>query len=227
MRVLCVVAHPDDEVLGVGGTLARHAARGDEVHVCILSDGVTSRHETADEAVTAQVERRADRARRATDLLGVASTTFHRFPDNQFDAVPLLDVVKAVEAEVTSVDPGVVYTHHHGDLNVDHEHTCRAVTTACRPLPESTVDRVFTFETLSSTEWTVPGPNTLFQPRHFVDVSEHLETKLDALSVYEDELREPPHPRSLDTVRRNAEVWGAKVGLAAAEPFGVLRTLWR
>lgn len=221
MSVLCVAAHPDDEVLGVGGTLARHAAAGDDVHICILSDGVTSRYDES-EAAEAEIERRRGRAERAAAVLG-ATVSFHAFPDNSFDTVPLLDIVQTVEGEIADHAPDTVYTHHHGDLNVDHELACRATTTATRPLEETPVERVLAFETLSATEWSVPSAETAFQPQHFVTVSEQLETKLDALRVYEDELTEPPHPRTVDTVRRNARVWGAKVGVDAAEPFEVIR----
>ena len=225
MSVLCIVAHPDDEVLGVGGTLARHVANGDDVHICILSDGVTSRYNETDTA-EAEIEQRRQRAKRAAETLG-ATVSLHGFPDNSFDTVPLLDIVQTIETEITEYEPDVVYTHHYGDLNIDHELTCRATTTATRPLADSQVDRVLAFETLSASEWSVPRPDNAFQPTSFVDMSDHLATKIEALSVYETELREPPHPRTVDTVRQNAEVWGAKAGVPAAEPFEVLREIRR
>jgi len=225
MSVLCVVAHPDDEVLGVGGTLARHAADGDDVHICILSDGVTSRYDDSD-AAAAEIQQRRQRAQRAADTLG-ATVSLHGFPDNSFDTVPLLDLVQTIEAEITEHNPTVVYTHHYGDLNVDHELTCRATITATRPLGDSGIERVLAFETLSASEWSVPSPDNAFQPTSFVDISDDLETKLEALSVYENELRESPHPRTVDTVRKNAEVWGSKAGVPAAEPFELLREVRR
>jgi LmbE family N-acetylglucosaminyl deacetylase len=225
MSVLCIAAHPDDEVLGVGGTLARHAADGTDVHVSLLSDGVTSRYDDDSEA-REEIEQRRDRARRACETLG-ATASFHEFPDNCFDTVPLLDIVQTVEAEIEEHGPTVVYTHHYGDLNIDHELACRATVTATRPLVESSVERVLAFETLSATEWSVPEPSNAFQPRAFIDIDAHLDTKLEALSVYEQELREPPHPRTPQTVRQNAEIWGAKAGLDAAEPFEVLQEVRR
>jgi LmbE family N-acetylglucosaminyl deacetylase len=221
MSVLCVVAHPDDEVIGVGGTLARHAADGDDVHICILSDGVTSRYDDTD-AADGEIEQRRQRARRAADTLG-ATVSLHGFPDNSFDTVPLLDIVQTIEAEISDQDPDVVYTHHYGDLNVDHELTCRATITATRPLADSNIDRVLAFETLSASEWSVPSPDNPFQPTSFVTISDQLATKTDTLSMYETELREPPHPRAVDTIRKNAEVWGSKAGVPAAEPFELLR----
>ncbi|GAA0547335.1 PIG-L deacetylase family protein [Halorubrum ejinorense] len=225
MSVLCIVAHPDDEVLGVGGTLARHAADGDDVHICILSDGVTSRYDNV-EAADVEIEQRRQRAQMAADTLGV-TVSLYGFPDNSFDTVPLLDIVQTIEAEIDEQNPDIVYTHHYGDLNVDHELTCRATITATRPLTDSSVDRVLAFETLSASEWSVPRPDNAFQPTSFVDVTDSLDTKSEALSVYEQELREPPHPRTIDTVRKNADVWGSKVGVPAAEPFELLREVNR
>ncbi|WP_324759584.1 PIG-L deacetylase family protein [Haloarcula sp. GH36] len=227
MSVLCVVAHPDDEVIGVGGTLARHASDSDDIHVCILSDGVTSRYDDIDRDVRQQIEQRKQRSRDACDRLGVTSTSFHQFPDNQFDSVPLLEIVQTIEREIDTHEPDVVYTHHYSDLNVDHELACRATVTATRPLSDSGVDRVLAFETLSATEWSVTSPDNAFQPTSFVNIEETLDAKLDAISCYQDELREPPHPRTKTTIRNNAEVWGAKAGVPAAEPFSLLREVRR
>jgi len=225
MSVLCVVAHPDDEVLGVGGTLARHAADGDDVHICILSDGVTSRYDETD-AADAEIQQRRQRAEQAADALG-ATVSLHGFPDNSFDTVPLLDIIQVIEREVADHDPEVVYTHHYGDLNIDHELACRATITATRPLANSGIVRVLAFETLSASEWSTPSPDNAFLPTSFVDISDHLATKTEALSLYETELREPPHPRTVETVENNAEVWGSKAGVQAAEPFELLREVRR
>lgn len=227
MDVLCVVAHPDDEVLGVGGTLARHAESDDDVHICILSDGVTSRYDEVDTEAEAEIRQRRDRAQAACDRLDAESVSLHEFPDNQFDTVPLLDIVQTVEAEIDAQEPDVVYTHHYGDLNVDHKLTCRAVVTATRPLTDSNVTRVLAAETLSASEWAVPESDNAFQPTSFVNIGSHLEAKLEALECYEDELRASPHPRTVKTVRQNAEVWGSKAGVTAAEPFELLREVRR
>lgn len=227
MSVLCIAAHPDDEVLGVGGTIARHVGDGEDVHVCILADGISSRQEEVNDEVQARIEHRRGHAKEACDLLGVASVSFHRFPDNEFDTVPLLDIVQTIEGEIEEHDPDIVYTHHYGDLNIDHELACRATVTATRPLKDSNIDRVLAFETLSATEWSVPSPENSFQPQHYVNIEDYLNDKLDAVAVYTDELRDPPHPRTIDTIRRNAYIWGAKAGVAAAEPFEVLREFRR
>jgi LmbE family N-acetylglucosaminyl deacetylase len=227
MNVLCVAAHPDDEVLGVGGTLARHADNGDDVHVCILANGVTARYDDINDKAHKQIEHRRNRALKACNTLGVSTTSFHQFPDNEFDSIPLLEVVQTIEAEIDEYDPDVIYTHHYGDLNVDHELACRATVTATRPLKDSKIARVLAFETLSATEWSVPSSKNAFQPQHFVNIKEQLDAKLDALAIYEDELREAPHPRTIDPIERTAQVWGAKVGVPAAEPFEVLREIER
>lgn len=222
MTVLCVAAHPDDEVLGVGGTLARHVDEGEDVHVCLLSDGVTSRYD--DDDATDEIRRRRERAERACEELG-AAVSFHEFPDNSFDSVPLLDIVQTVEEEIERHAPETVYTHHYGDLNVDHELACRATVTATRPLRDSAVERVLAFETLSATEWSTPKAGNAFQPTTFVNVSDQMGRKVDALSHYAGELRDPPHPRTVESVEKNASVWGAKSGVEAAEPFELLRAV--
>ncbi|WP_423751532.1 PIG-L deacetylase family protein [Salinirarus marinus] len=225
MTVLCIVAHPDDEVLGVGGTLARHAEEGEDVHICILSDGVTSRYDDTN-AATEEIEDRRGNARQACDALG-ATVNFYGFPDNRFDTVPLLDIVQTIEKEIKRCDPDIVYTHHYGDLNVDHELACQATVTATRPLQSSNIEQVLAFETLSASEWSTPASDNAFQPTMFVDVSNHLDRKIAALTKYENELRASPHPRTTETVRDNAAVWGAKSGVDAAEPFELLRSIRR
>lgn len=222
-QVLCVVTHPDDEVLGVGGTLARHADRGDSVRVLVLSEAEPSRHDEVTPEVEERIAERRENTRRACRRLGVEAVEFEEFPDNELDKLSLLSVVKAVEETVENCEPDTVYTHHYGDLNVSHELTCRAVTTAARPLPETSVERVLAFETLSTSEWSVPRPCNSFQPNVFVDISDQLDAKMAALEEHGGELRDHPHPRSIENVRRNAQLWGAKAGVSAAEPFELVR----
>lgn len=223
MKVLCVATHPDDEIIGVGGALARHEQEGDDVHVSILSEAEPARYDEITPEVETKMQERRAATRNACSVLGVESVTFHGFPDNSFDTVPLLDLVKAVEDEIRSHDPDVIYTHHYGDLNISHELTCRAVITAARPLPESNVEAILAYETLSTSEWSVPSTENVFQPTTFVDISDQLETKLEAFREHRTELREHPHPRNVTDVRRNAKLWGAKSGIQSAEPFELLR----
>lgn len=159
---------------------------------------------------------------RAKQILGITKTRFLGLPDNRLDSVPLLDIVQSLEAIIAELKPAVVYTHHYGDLNVDHRVTHQAVMTACRPLPYATVREILAFEVLSSTEWGDAGASP-FIPNYFVDVSTTLEIKLRALEAYSMEMREPPHSRSLVHVASLAQHRGHCVGVDAAEAFMVIR----
>jgi LmbE family N-acetylglucosaminyl deacetylase len=216
-RILIVVAHPDDEVLGAGGTLARHVAQGDEVSIAFLADGVGARGDDR-----AAAERRAMAACRAAVILGAREPRFLGFPDNRLDTVGLLDVVKAIETVIASIQPDTVYTHYLGDLNLDHQICHRAVMTACRPLPGSAVRRIFAMEVASSTEWA-PDTTSIFVPNRFVDISTTHEAKRRALEAYGDEMRPFPHARSFESLEALARWRGTSAGLALAEAFMVLR----
>ena len=221
-NVLCVAAHPDDEVLGAGGTLARHSTARDTVHVCMLADGVLSR----DEAEMKQAKARREQAAAAVEALGATHST-HAFPDNQFDSLPLLEIVKTIEAEIAEHTPEIIYTHHPGDLNIDHQLTARATMTAARPLGGSPVRRILGYEVLSSTEWGMPTDGDTFTPTVFVDIRAQLETKLAAMRAYTTELREPPHPRCEQAIRALAQLRGSTAGVPAAESFVLLREIDR
>jgi LmbE family N-acetylglucosaminyl deacetylase len=218
--VLAVVAHPDDEVLGAGGTLARHAANGDEVHILFLADGVGAR---GDDKL--KVERRAKAARLAASLLGAHEPHFLGFPDNRLDEIDLLDITQAVERIIGKIEPSTIYTHHAGDLNIDHLLCHRAVLTACRPLPDSRVRRIYSMEVPSSTEWSSPHSADGFAPTRFVDISATNETKRHALEAYAEEMRPFPHPRSFEAINALAMWRGASAGLRAAEAFMVVREI--
>lgn len=218
-NVLVVGAHPDDEVLGAGGTIARHVAAGDSVHLLLLADGEASRTESGrEDQIAEQIRMRQGCARRAADVLGAASLEFGGFPDNRMDQVGLLDVTQRVEEAVGMYCPETVYTHHGGDLNIDHQVTRRSVMTACRPLPGGSVRRILSFEVLSSTEWGLPEYE-MFRPTYFVDIEKFLETKMRAIECYDSELRDPPHPRSEDGINVLARMRGLSAGLSAAEAF--------
>ncbi len=222
--VLIFAAHPDDEVLGVGGVAALHAARGDVVEVLIAAEGSTSRDPQADPIVAkeevSQLQRAANTAAR---ILGTRPPRFLGLPDNRMDGLDLLDIVKLFEPFVDALGPQIVYTHHPQDLNVDHEILSRAVLTACRPQPGCSVRAIYTFETQSSTEWSASTAG--FAPSRFVDISSTLELKMQALDAYAGEMRAFPHARSLDAIRALAAWRGATVGMRAAEAFGVVREL--
>ncbi|CAD5257040.1 MULTISPECIES: PIG-L deacetylase family protein [Halomonadaceae] len=216
--VLVVAAHTDDEALGCGGTIARHVAEGDSVHAVFLADGVTSRPK----ASTNDIEERYEAAAKAQKVLGIRRTYMLGFPDQRTDSVPFLEVVQALEKVIQEIRPEVIYTHHYGDLNVDHRIAHQAVMTVCRPVPGSSFREIYAFEVLSSTEWNSPG-SLSFVPNVFVDISAHLETKIKALEAYGLEMREEPHSRSIINAKRQSEYRGASVGVRAAEGLMLIR----
>jgi LmbE family N-acetylglucosaminyl deacetylase len=224
--VLVVVAHADDEVLGAGGTIARHHENGDTVCLLVVADGVSARYSCAsDPAAIPEMNQREAAAQAAADLLGIQEVTFLRFPDNRCDTVSTLDIVKAIEAVLRKLRPTTVYTHYLNDLNLDHRVVHQALVTACRPLPGQTVKKILGFEVLSSTEWELGTGTSMFRPSYFVDISEYLGRKLDAMAAYKAEINSFPHPRSMEVIRAKSIVRGAEVGLEAAEAFVVIREI--
>lgn len=217
--ILVVAAHTDDEALGCAGTIARHVAEGDQVHLLFMTDGVSSR-----DALDNAAKARHKAAQLAAQVLGVSSSTNLNFPDNRMDSVALLDIVKEIEAKIKSIQPQVIYTHHLGDLNIDHQITHKAVLTACRPQPNFCVKEIYAFEVLSATEWN--NPNTQpFVPNVFIDISNHLPTKIKALQAYAEEMREAPHSRSFEHVEVLAKHRGYTVGMMAVEGFMLVRKI--
>ena len=225
MTVLVVAAHPDDEVLGAGATMARFASEGRAVHSLILGEGATSRADRQADGDQAEVAALAEASREAAARLGTAPPVHAGFPDNRFDHVDLLDIVKVVAEQVARVRPTLVLTHHIGDLNIDHELTARAAITATRPEPGQSVRTVLSFEVPSATGWNFTAARPPFAATTFFDVTDTLTAKLHALEAYADELRPFPHARSLEAISAGAARWGSMVGVAAAEPFELVRTV--
>ena len=222
--ILVVAAHPDDEVLGCGGTMARLVREGNSVHTLILGEGITSRDEKRDSGKReSEINELKENIDKANQVLGVKETYTFEFPDNRFDTIPLIDIVKAIEKIKKDAQPDIVFTHYHGDLNIDHQITFKAVMTAFRPIKDESVKEIYSFEIPSSTEWNGPSSLTYFMPDYFVDINKSLEIKTNALKEYKTELREFPHPRSLKAVELNAEQWGVKMGFEAAEAFKTVR----
>jgi LmbE family N-acetylglucosaminyl deacetylase len=225
MRVLTVAAHPDDEVLGCGGAMADHAARGDAVSILILGEGLTSRAAAPAARSREGIPELQSDARRAAAVLGITDVTLLDFPDNRFDSVDLLDVVKAIETVKARVKPDIVYVHHWGDLNIDHRVTFDAVMAAFRPLPGERPVSLFAYEVPSSTSWGGPGSERTFVPTHFVDVHAVLDRKIESMETYASERRQAPHPRAPESLRAWAAYRGSQVGLHAAEAFVTVRTV--
>ena len=226
MKILVVAAHPDDEVLGCGGTIARLNREGHEIAIAILGEGVTSRYEQREKADPALIKALHGKAGEVAKLLGAKQLTLHSLPDNRFDTVPLLEVVKVVEDLIAGSKPEAIYTHHGGDLNIDHVITHRAVLTASRPMKGHPVREVYAFEVASSTEWAFQRFEPAFRPSVFVDISAGgVEVKQRAMALYETEARAFPHPRSPEALAAIARRWGSVAGCEAAEAFELVRSL--
>ena len=216
--ILIIVAHPDDEVLGCGGTIARFSNEGKIINVAFLADGVFSRAGIS-EVAKEELKNRRQAAIDACKLIGVNEIVFGDFPDNQMDSVPLLEISKFVENLIKKFDPITIFTHHIGDVNIDHQLIHKSVMIACRPQHSNNVKEIYFFETASSTEWQFPGSSSAFVPNTFFDISSTLQQKIKALEIYHFEMREWPHPRSLKGVQHLAQWRGATIGVNAAEAF--------
>lgn len=222
-KVLIVAAHPDDEILGCGGTAARLSLEGDEVCCLILGEGITGRDDDRSrDRRQGEIARLRDQARQANSTIGIKEIFFHDFPDNRFDSVPLLDIVKTIEKVKVDLRPDIVFTHFEKDLNIDHRITYDAVLVATRPIPGETVKEIFSFEVLSSTEWRFPYR---FSPDVFYDITTTLLQKITAMQSYREELRKTPHPRSTAGIKTSAEFWGQRIGVTAAEAFSSVRII--
>ncbi len=225
-NILVIAAHPDDEALGCGGTMPRLAREGNDVYTLILGEGITSRDMERDrtkrENEIAELRKQTEDANK---ILGVKKVYTYDFPDNRFDTVPLLDIIKTIEKIKGGVKPDIVFTHHLGDLNIDHQITFKAVMAACRPTKDESVKEIYSFEIPSSSEWNAPSSLTYFMPDYFVNINKSLEAKTNALKEYKTELRDFPHPRSLKAVELNAKQWGVRVGVGAAEAFKIVRLI--
>ena len=221
-KILVVAAHPDDEALGCGGTMAYHSHLGDDVHVIFLADGVASRNSSVKEL---EIVKRKEISKNACKILGVSNLYFLEFPDNKLDSIPLLDIIKPFEKLLYKIKPSIVYTHHQGDLNIDHSVTHNVVMTACRPSPNFFVKEIYSFEVLSSTEWASPSMHNTFIPNKFIDISSTIDIKIKSLEAYAMEMRSFPHSRSIETVKALATLRGSSIGISAAESFMVNRII--
>ena len=227
-KVLIVAAHPDDEVLGVGGTVARHVAEGDEGYALILGEGQTSRGRHREDIDQKVVEALHKNTLDSAKAVGYQEVFFADFPDNRFDHVDLLDIVKVVEQMIEKLHPEIVYTHYSGDLNVDHQYTARAVLTASRPIGDYCVAEIYAFETLSSSEWNFDySAQPAFCPNVFVDITDYYYKKEQAMNCYVSELCDFPHPRSLVGMDFLSKTRGMTAGMERAEAFMLVRSVRR
>ena len=222
-KILIIAAHPDDEVLGCFGTVARLIQEGCEAYTLILGEGKTSRDEER------QVEKKKDEIavlndeiQNANNAIGIKKVFVESFPDNRFDSVDLLDIIKVISKVKDEVKPDIIFTHYEHDLNIDHQITYKAVVTATRPMQDECVKEIYSFEILSSTEWSYP---LSFSPDTYYDINDTLDLKIKAMKEYTSELCEYPHPRSLEGIDLNAKYQGMRVGKKAVEAFKSVRVL--
>ena len=235
MNVLVIAAHPDDEVLGMGGTLKKLSKNGDKLKIVIMATGISGRrsinyinsstykvNEKTKKIMRKQIKKLRVDSKKAAKILGINDIEFMDFPDNEMDIISNLEITKKIEEKITKFKPRVVYTHSPFDINVDHRVLYNATLTATRPLADSSVKQVISFEVPSSTEWFFPSK---FSPTIFVNIEKELKAKLNALAAYKDEVRKFPHPRSREGIEIIAKRWGTVSGFKAAEAFYLVRQL--
>jgi LmbE family N-acetylglucosaminyl deacetylase len=228
-RIMLVVAHPDDELLGLGATMNKLITEyGVIAHVIILGEGITSRSDSHNpELWKEELAIHNANILSAQNLIGYQSVSTYNLPDNRFDTIALLDIIKIIEVEKEKFGPEVIFTHHGGDLNVDHQRCFEAVMTACRPMSHEKVKAIITFETPSGTEWRSPSDPRHFLPNLFISVSEeNINAKILGMESYEFEKRAYPHPRSPEALKIQAQRWGISVGCLYAEAFTIVRSIY-
>lgn len=219
-KVIGIFAHPDDEVLGCGASLSLHKLKGDRVDILIMATGLRSRGKTKPDSIQSLQED----AYKSASILGIDSISFNDFPDNAMDTIGLLASIKVVEEFINSTKPDIIYTHHFGDLNIDHRIVYQAVVTALRPCFLRKSFEIRACEVNSSTEWN-PDMKSQFAPTIFQNIAETIDVKLKALEAYKGEIREWPHSRSVEGVRTLAKYRGFQSGLMYAEAFIQVRRI--
>lgn len=215
-RILVVCAHPDDETIGLGGTIAKHIENGDKVFVLIFTDGESGRIKSNKKIIM-----RKNQAKKATSILGINEIKFLGYSDQMLDTKPSLVLVKQLEKIIKKWNPDTVYTHYWGDVNQDHRKVFDATLIATRPTPSSKIKRIICYEILSSTEWG----NENFKPNLFIEISKFLKKKIKAFKVYKYEINPFPHPRSEESIISRSRYWGSTVGTMNAEAFIILRDI--
>ena len=227
-RIMIVVAHPDDELLGLGATMNMLIKEwGVTTHIVILGEGLTSRSDKRDkEKWENELVKHQKNIYLAQAAIGYHSVNIFDFPDNRFDSIDLLDIVKIIEKEKEIFKPDIIFTHHGGDLNIDHQRTFESVITACRPMNYEKVKTIITFETPSGTEWRASSDPRHFVPNLFFEVSEkNIDAKIYGMEAYEFEKRKYPHPRSPEALKIQAQRWGIAIGAEYAEAFMIIRSI--
>ena len=215
-KVLVVASHPDDEILGCGGTLYKLKKKGVKISAIFLSDGESSRKNLN---IKKLILERRKQAKKAAKIIGITNLVFGDFPDNSMDTVPMLKIIQFIEKQIKKLKPDTIFTHFDNDLNIDHQITSKAVATACRPIKNQTVKSILFFEVLSSSEWNISTKNKNFKPNYFININKSIKYKIKALKCYKKEIKKWPHPRSIKGVDLLSKNRGSAVGFLNAEAF--------
>ena len=223
-RVLIIAAHPDDEVLGMGGTIAKLVKEGNVVDVLIVTDGSSSQYRDSDHLAEI-IEAKKKETRNCADVLGIRDIYYGELPDMRLDITPHIRINRVIEDVIDKVQPDSVFTHFWGDVNCDHQNVYKSTLVAVRPVLGQVVRELYCYRVPSSTEWTPNKADTMFMSNYFVDIQEFTEQKYNAFACYSTELRDYPHPRSVQYLRENDKVVGLRVGMFAAEEFVLIRKL--
>jgi len=223
-KILIIAAHPDDEVLGCGGIIAKYA-ESKEIYIAILGEGISSRYQKREKVSKEELSSLKKKSQEVGIFLGIRENLFFDLPDNQFDTIPFLKIVKKIEEVVKKIKPTIIYTHHIGDLNIDHRITFQAVLTATRPTNNCSVKEIYSFEVPSSTEWSFQKINNSFSPNVFENISDTINKKIEAMKIYKTEIREFPHPRSEEAILTVAKRWGLVAGFKYTEAFELIRSI--
>lgn len=223
-KVLVIAAHPDDEVLGMGGTIAKMVDLGYEIHLLIVTDGSTSQYKGCHNINKIIAEKRVE-TKKCAEILGIQTILYGNLPDMKLDVVPHIDVNTVIEQAIDEIKPTIVFTHFFGDVNLDHQCVYRSTMVATRPVYGQSVREVYCYAVPSSTEWNGNLPVSTMMSNVFVDISDYREKKYNAFEEYKTEVRDYPHPRSIQYLEQCDTVRGLKVGLASAEEFLLVRKL--
>jgi LmbE family N-acetylglucosaminyl deacetylase len=225
-KVLLICAHPDDDILGCGGLMAKYAEKGTDFRVVFIAEGSSCRYpkgEIQTDEVQAVIQQRNEAGRTALNVLGVDDVVFHNLPCGRLDQVPIIEINKIIESEIRSFKPDTLFTHSENDANNDHGIVHKSTIMATRPNAINFVEKVYSYEILSSSEWKFTNN---FKPNYFEELTEEqVELKWQALKQYETEIKEFPFPRSSEGIYTLAKFRGMQAGIAYAEAFSLIRHL--
>ena len=221
MKVLVIAAHPDDEILGLGGTIAKHTSEGDEVHILMVTEGSSTQYKDRPE----MIDQKRNEILNVKDILDIAKIHFVNLPDMKLDTLANIDVNQPITKAINELRPEIVYTHFYGDVNKDHRVIFESTMVAVRPSADCSVKKVICYHTPSSTEWNIQQGHTAFLPNMYVDITRFLDKKLKAFQQYKSEIRKYPHPRSPEALKIHAQYWGSHIGTEAAEAFMIVREI--